>query len=316
MWLNAIALVVLAACIAAGAWVGALVTGLRVAALVLSYAAAAVLGPMLAPAVGTQLGLGSGLLATLATSSLVFVVASLGFAIAVGAARRRGPRDNVGRSPRDRFLGAAFGVVRGALLAVLVVYLAMWFDALRAAGRPALVPEIGDAAAARATSRIVRDALDSAVDTRDPATRFMAGFAAQPAASTADLKSILADPAFERLRGDARFWNDVEDGNVEAALERASFVRLADDAQLRHRMARLGLVSDEDARDGDRFRASMAQVLAEIGPRLRALHHDPALQELLADPDAVDMLRNGDTVALLAHPKFRELVSRVGAGGS
>jgi membrane protein required for colicin V production len=316
MWLNALALVVFAACIAAGAWAGALVTGLRIAALVVSYAAAVVLGPVLAPALGAPMGLGDGLLAALVSSSAVFLVASLGFGFAVRAARRRGPRDNVGRSPRDRFLGAVFGAVRGALLAVMVVYLAMWFDALRATGRAAVVPEVGDSAAADVTSRVVSGAIASVVDTRDPGARFLAEFAAQPAASAADLQTIFADPDFVRLRDDTRFWNDVEDGNVDAALERSSFVRLADDAQLRHRMARLGLVAEEDARDGDRFRQSMAQVLTEIGPRLRALHHDPAVRELLADPEVAAMLRNGDTVALLAHPKFRALVSRVGANGS
>jgi hypothetical protein len=56
MWLNAVAAVVLAACIAAGAWSGALATGLRIATLVLAYAASALIGPALAPAVGAQLG--------------------------------------------------------------------------------------------------------------------------------------------------------------------------------------------------------------------------------------------------------------------
>src|SRR5262249_24388549 len=41
MWLNALAAVVLAACMAAGAWNGALATGLRIATLVFAYAAAA-----------------------------------------------------------------------------------------------------------------------------------------------------------------------------------------------------------------------------------------------------------------------------------
>src|SRR5262245_3641820 len=40
MWLNALAALVLAACVAAGAWRGALATGLGIATLVLSYAAA------------------------------------------------------------------------------------------------------------------------------------------------------------------------------------------------------------------------------------------------------------------------------------
>jgi hypothetical protein len=43
MWLNAVAALILAACVAAGAWSGALATGLRIATLLLAYAAAALL---------------------------------------------------------------------------------------------------------------------------------------------------------------------------------------------------------------------------------------------------------------------------------
>jgi membrane protein required for colicin V production len=316
MWLNALAAVVLAGCIAAGAWSGALVTGLRIAAFVVSYIAATLLGPLFAPAVGGPLGIGGGLVATLVASSAVFVVVSFAFSIAVRLARRRGPRDNVGRSPRDRFLGAAFGALRGALLAMMIVYLAMWFDALRATGTAGVVPEIGDSLAADVTSGVVQSAIESAVDPADRGARFAARFAAQPADSASALKSIVDDPAFARLRSDERFWNDVDDGDVDIALRRSSFAGIADDARLRHKVARLGLVSEDEALDADRFRASIAQVFQEIGPRLRGLRHDPAVRELLADPAVVAMLQNGDTIGLLAHPKFRELVSRISGSGS
>ena len=78
-----------------------------------------------------------------------------------GSDRARTPA----RSPRDRFLGASFGAVRGALLAMMVVYLAMWFDALRATGGGAVLPEIGDSVAADVTSGVVQSAIESAVDT-------------------------------------------------------------------------------------------------------------------------------------------------------
>jgi hypothetical protein len=196
----------------------------------------------------------------------------------------------------------------------MVVYLAMWFDALRATGTAAVVPEIGDPVAARITSGLMQSAIESAVDSAEPAGRSTARFAASPAVSAAELQEVLNDPSFIELRNDARFWNDVEDGHVHAALERGSFARLADDAQLRQKTAQLGLVADRAAFDPDLFRQSIAQVLEVIGPRLRGLHRDPAVQELLADPAVVAKLQSGDTLGLLAHPKFRELVSRLGAG--
>jgi membrane protein required for colicin V production len=314
MWLNALAALVLAACVAAGAWRGALATGLGIATLVLSYAAAAVFGPALGPVVGAQAGL-SGLPATMAASTAVFVVSYALLGLAARLARRWGPQENVGRSPRDRFLGASFGALRGMMLALLVVYLAMWFDALRATRTAAVVPEVGDSLAAKITSDVVQSAIASAVDTSEPGGRFAARFAAQPAVSAADLQSVLDDPNFAQLRNDARFWNDVEDGNVNAALSRRNFLNVADDPQLRQKLARLGLVGDEAAYDPEVFRQSIGQVLAQIGPRLRGLRDDPAMHELMADPKVIAMLQSGDTLGLLAHPKFRELVSRVSAKG-
>jgi uncharacterized membrane protein required for colicin V production len=312
MWMNAVAAIVLAACIAAGAWSGALATGLRIATLVLAYAASALVGPALAPAMGARFGL-AGFAATLAACTATFIVAYAVLAIASRFARKLGPRENVGRSPRDRFLGATFGAVRGFLLALMVVYAAMWFDALRATGAGAVVPEIGDSIAADVTSGVVQSAIESAVDTSEPTGRFAARFASRPAVAAAELQGVIDDPNFAELRSDARFWNDVEDGNVEAAVGRRSFQAIAYDAQLRQRLAHLGLVSDEAALDPEVFRQSVGQALEEIGPRLRALRDDPAMKELLADPAVVAMAQNGDTLGLLLHPKFRELVSRIGA---
>jgi uncharacterized membrane protein required for colicin V production len=312
MWLNAVAAVGLAACIAAGAWSGALATGLRIATLVLAYAAGALLGPALAPAIGAQLGL-AGMAATVAACTAAFVVAYVLLAIASRFARKLGPRENVGRSPRDRFLGACFGAMRGFVLAVTVVYAAMWFDALRATGAGAVVPEIGDSLAADVTSGVMRSAIESTVDTSQPSGRLAARFASRPAVAAAELQGVIDDPNFAELRSDARFWNDVEDGNVAAALQRRSFTAFAADAQLRQRLAHLGLVADEAALDPEVFRQSMGQALEEIGPRLRELRDDPAMQELLADPAVVAMAQNGDTLGLLLHPKFRALVSRIGA---
>ena len=312
MWLNAIAALVLAACIAAGAWNGALKTGLRIATLVLAYAAAVLLGPACAAAFGARLGVGE-LAANLVSGTAVFVVAYFVLGVASRFARRLGPSENVGRSPRDRFLGAFFGALRGALVAMMVVYLAMWLDALRATGTASVLPEIGDSIAADITGGVMQSAIESTVDTSDPAARFATRLAARPAAAAADLQSMLDDPNFARLRSDARFWNDIEDGNVAAALQRNSFAMLAGDAQLRQKAANLGLVPDRAATDAELFRQSMAQVFEEIAPRLRGLRNDPAVKELLADPAAVAMIQNGDTLGLLAHPKFRELVSRLSA---
>ena len=113
----------------------------------------------------------------------------------------RGSRSTAGtrattaaRSPRDRWLGGGFGAIRGALLALLVVYVAMWFDALRATGTAALLPEIGESAAADVTSEVVESAVATRRRYLAAAGRFAARVAARPAASASELKAVLDDP--------------------------------------------------------------------------------------------------------------------------
>jgi hypothetical protein len=248
---------------------------------------------------------------TACSATFVVVYAVLG--IASRFARRLGPRENVGRSPGDRLLGAGFGALRGCLLAFLVVYVAMWFDAMRATGAGAVLPEIGDSIAADVTSGVVQKTIESASDPADPTARFAARFASRPAVAAAELQGVVDDPNFAELRTDARFWNDVEQGNIDMATRRHSFRAIAEDEQLRQRIAHLGLVPDEAAQDPEVFRASVVQALDQVAPRLRGLRDDPAMQELLADPAVIAMAQNGDTLGLLLHPKFRALVSRVGA---
>jgi hypothetical protein len=52
-------------------------------------------------------------------------------------------------------------------------------------------------------------------------------------------------------------------------------------------------------------------VLSELAPRLAGLRTDPQLGALLDDPQVLAMLREGDTVGLMGHSGFRQLVSRV-----
>ena len=251
------------------------------------------------------------------SGSAMFVVAYLVLGIAARFARRLGPRENTGRSPRDRFLGATFGAVRGALLAMMVVYLAMWFDALRATGAAAVLPEIGDSVAADVTSGVVQSAIESAVDT-SRARRALHGAlrgAARGLGGRAPGESSTIRTSRE-LRGDARFWNDVEDGNLDAALQRSSFHELAQRCAAAAAGSRdLGLVTDEAALDAESVpRNRSHRCSRRSGRGCAGCTTTPPMQELLADPAVVAMLENGDTLGLLAHPKFRELVSRVSGG--
>ena len=146
------------------------------------------------------------------------------------------------------------------------------------------------------------------------AARVMARMAARPGPAIVEFQAVLDHRGIEGLREDRLFWSYVEYGNVDAALNRASFIGIARDAQLRSRLADLGLIEVEAATDDRAFRTAIAEVLREVGPRIRGLREDPELQRLLDDPEVVAMLQSGDSIGLVGHRGFRELVTRVAAG--
>jgi uncharacterized membrane protein required for colicin V production len=310
MWLNLVFFGLLAVFVALGAWKGALATGLGLATLLLSYAAAWTLGPGLAPALAEQTGL-APLWALPAAGCGVFVASYVVLGTLSALARRVFGGRAATRGPRDRFLGGCFGGVRGLLVALLVSYLALWVDALRVTGGAPWMPEVGDSAAARFTAEVVESGIEASLGDSDPAARVAARVAARPAVAAVEVERVLENPNVESLRSDSMFWTYVEHGSIDTALNRGSFQRLSRDAELRARLGALGLIEPAAVDDDAAFRAAVAEVLREVGPRIRGLKNDPELHALLDDAQVVAMLESGDAFGLLAHPGFRGLVDRV-----
>ena len=311
MWLDLLALVLIAAMAAYGAWRGGFRTGMALLALAAGYTAAVLGAGALARPLAPALDLPELLVLPLA-GTLLFVAAFAAVGVLGWALRRSGVGlDEPG--PRGRFLGAAFGAVRGALVVLLVAYLALWLDALRATGRELPLPPVADSAVARATGAVVEAGTEAALADAGPAARVAARIAAQPARALSEWQAVVDSPSVQAVREDPVFWSYVEQGHVEVALERGAGLRMLRDQALRERLADLGVVSDAAARDPALFRDDLIAVLREVGPRLRDLRDDPAMQELVQDPEVVAMLQSGDTLALLGHPGFRALVERVAA---
>ena len=315
MWLDVVALVLLGVFIGIGCLRGALASFCGLAALIAGYAAAVAA----APALGPKLPLTPETPAIVGVALAgcgIFLLVYLSIAIA-GKLAVRAQRERSGdtRSVRDRFLGGVFGAVRGGFLVLLVSWLALWLDALRATGSP-VVPEVASSAAAQATSAVVEASVGAALAGGGPEGPFVARLAARPALAVGELQQVLENPHFEALRGDELFWTYVEAGSLDAATGRVSFRDLARDAELRRELAALGLVSPEAAESEPAFAAEVTEVLREVGPRLRALREDPALQALVEDPEVAAMLSAGDYLGLLSHAGFRQLVSRVASGAS
>jgi uncharacterized membrane protein required for colicin V production len=311
MWLDVVALILLGVFVGMGCLRGALASFIGLAALVAGYAAAVAA----APALGPRLPLSPEMPAiagVVLAGSGVFLLAYLSISIA-GKLAVRAQRERSGgtHSLRDRFLGGAFGAVRGAFVVLLVSWLALWLDALRATGSAAVVPEVAGSAAAQATSAVVEASVGAALAGGGPESTFVARLAARPALAVDELQHVLASPHFEALRDDAQFWTYVEAGAIDTATGRVSFRDLAQDAELREELAALGLIAPEATVDEKAFTVAAAEVLREVGPRLRALREDPALHALMEDPEVAAMLQSEDYLGLLSHPDFRQLVSHV-----
>jgi uncharacterized membrane protein required for colicin V production len=313
MWLNVVALLILGAFVALGAVRGALTTGLGLLSLGVGYACGLLLGPAFGPQVSSALAVPSAVGVAVAGTG-VFTVVYFAMGLLSAIVTRMARRRNIEPSARDRFLGGVFGLVRGGLIVVLVCWLAVWVDVLRATGAVTGVPEVGDSTAARVSSEIVESGLSFALKDAGPAGRVVARVAARPGVAVGEIEAILQDEHVEQLRGDAMFWSYVEHDNMDAARNRTSFRLLVRDAALRRRFADLGLVEQAAADDPHAFEAAMTEVLREVGPRIYGLKNDPELQRLMHDPEVVAMLQSGDTLGLLRHPGFQDLVERISAG--
>ncbi len=296
-------------CVAAGfgAARGALASAVGLVALLGAYAAGFLAGPALGPRLGSEAGL-SAPLGTALAGTLAFAFAYVVLRL-VGSWLRGLEERRVGltRSALDRVLGGLLGALRGGIAAALVAWLALLADGLRVAGAAPRLPPLGDSTGARLASSAVEAGTLAALG-QDPAGRVAARLAARPAATLEELDAVLDDPGVLALRDDALFWSSVEHGRIDRALHRASFAALERDAGLRGRLQALGLVDERAAGDPAAFRAEMAEVLEETGPRLRALRDDPELERLMQDPELVAMARSGQTLALASHPRVRAVV--------
>jgi uncharacterized membrane protein required for colicin V production len=311
MWLDVLVLAILVWFSWAGVRRGGLAAGLGILTLIVAYGSAIIAAPIFASPVASGFGLPE-LLGIPVAGSIAFAVAFVAMAIlSKFLCRRAGDADDVGRSLRDRFLGGAFGAVRGAFVVALLCYLALWVEALRLSGTAEGIPKLGTSAAAAVTSSVVEAGIEAALADSGRAGQVVAKIAANPGAAVVDLQSVVSNPGIVAIQQDRHFWANVEAGAIGAALNTPNFVRLSEDEELRHQMAAIGLIDQESAEAADLFRAAVGDVLREVGPRVRKLRNDPELTGLLDDPEVVAMLENGDTLGLMNHPRFRRLVSRV-----
>ncbi|MEX2205807.1 MAG: CvpA family protein [Myxococcota bacterium] len=311
MLFDLLALGILAVFVALGAYRGTLAGFLRVATLFCAYAAglfvAAKLAPLIALLTGTS-RVTSGALAGSGAFLLVYVVGSVCSAILIR--RERANRDEIPRTAFDRFGGAFFGAGQAALALLLLGVLGSFLDAAHTAGVPQGSASAGDSYLVGSTRKVVAAGVSAAVGD-GPGGGFAVKLASNPGSAVSSTQALLSHPRITALQSDALFWQYLSTGELDLALTRTSFTSISYDADLRGRLADLGLVSEAARGDVEVFRGQVRATLLEVAPRIQAVRNDPALAELAANPEIRAALESGNTFRLLIHPDFRRFVDRV-----
>ena len=269
MWLDLLALLILLAFAGMGAVRGGLAAGMALASLGVGYGAAIYAAPRYGPLASELTGVPEWLGMPVA-GSVAFLLAYIVMGLVSFVARKTWALEpGETRSPRDRFLGASFGVARGALVVLLLSYLAIWIEAARVTGAAPSLPELGSSAATRVTQNVVEAGVGALVDDAQPAGKLVARMAARPGQSMVELQSLMEHPVIAELRNDEMFWSYVEHGSIDAALARRGAVALVYDADMRRQLGALGLIDEAAVADSAVFREQAADVLRQVGPRIR-----------------------------------------------
>ena len=312
MWLDLVGLAILAVFMVMGLLRGTLASLLRIVSLVIAYGAAIWAAPALGPAAAERMSLPSflgvpiaGSLAFLAT----YTVLGIGSKLLQSWERRR--REGEERSIADRVGGSLLGAVQGAFIMLLIGWLGLWIDAGQASGSLEFVPDTSGSALARVSQVVVETGAAVMIGDDEPSARLAVNMAARPKETMAGMQRVFSNPRIQGLQNDRLFWSYVESGALDAALNQGSFLGIAYDDTLRKELAQVGLIKDYAAADPRLFRAEVKDVLEQVGPRIRGLKNDPAVKQLLSDPEVVAALQARDHLALLQNPAFRDLVTRV-----
>jgi len=302
-WIDLAGVGLLGVFVGIGAMRGFVAGILGVIALIVAYALAYLSTPWLSGLLATLVGI-EPLLASAVAGFGVFMLAYLVLSVVSGIWLRRRRRRSKGIAPADRVGGALLGGAQGALVALLVYWV---FGQAQASG---LFGERREPSVlVQASQSVVQTGAQVVLGGQD-GNPLAARVIADPVGTANQLQAVLETPAMSELQGDELFWQYVSSGAIDSALNQASFMRAANDAELRRRIVELGVMPEEARSDPHAFREASRDALEQVAPRLQAIRNDPALPALAADPEVRRALETGDVLSLATHPEIRDLVSR------
>jgi uncharacterized membrane protein required for colicin V production len=315
MFVDAIAVGVLALFVTLGIIQGTVATALRLLTLIGAYAIALGFAASAAGPVGEITSL-PPFLHIPAAGAFLFVASFvvLGVLTKVLTVVERRWRGDHPRTGFDRAGGATVGLLRGALIVLLIGVLGQWIEAGRVAGQLESVPDGGASQVVDLTKSVVETGSRAALGEENVGGRMAVRLLSDPAEVVEGMMGLVNNPRITGLQEDRLFWSYVANGAYDAALNQGSFLGITYDETLRHELADLGVIEPGAAEDPRLFRTASREILVEIGPRLKRLQDDPVLHKLAEDPEIQSALASGDTLTLLQNAEFQALIGRVMSG--
>jgi uncharacterized membrane protein required for colicin V production len=310
MWIDAVAVLLVVAFTALGCWRGTLATLLQMITLLAAYGLAFVLGPRLGPQLALELDLPE-LAGSAITGIGIFVLATLVLSTVAYFIRKRDEADRNGRSILDRAGGGALGLVKGALVALLVGFLANWLAAGRSIAQISAIPDTSASRVGPLSRDVIERAARPLIDESDPGARVALHLATRPGETLVAARNLMERDEIRALEGDSLFWSYLENEQIDSALNTRTFLEISYRREIRQQFVDFGLADPRGVEDTKFFRDEMKAMLEELAPRVRALRSDPELARLSSDPEIARAIEERDTAALLAHPGLQELVQRV-----
>jgi uncharacterized membrane protein required for colicin V production len=315
MFVDALAVGVLAIFVALGIFQGTVATALRLLTLIGAYTIALTFASSAAGPVG-EIAPVPPILRIPAAGAFLFVASLVVLGVLsrfLSVVERRWRGDHP-RTGLDRAGGATVGFLRGALIVLLLGVLGQWLEAARVSGQLEVLPDGGPSQVVDLTQSVVETGSRAALGEEDVSGRMAVRLLSDPAGVVERMQGLTHNPRIVGLQEDQLFWAYVANGAYDAALNQGSFLGITYDETLRHELAELGVIDERAAADPRLFRSAAKEVLAEIGPRLKRLRDDPLMQKLADDPEIQNALASGDTMVLLQNSDFQALVARVMSG--
>lgn len=313
MWFDLTCILLLLGLIAAGAMRGALASGLALFTMLASYGVAIGMGPNFAPLFENRTAL-LGVLAIPLGGGLAFAITYITLSISsmlITRAERDRREDDEDRSTSDRFFGGTFGAVRGLLLLLLVGIFGHYLAQGQRAGVVKGLPPIEDSFITEMSGNFTEIGISMALDQACVASKMAARLAVRPTDTKDQLGELMA---YESVRGviqDPSFWILVQVSDTFGAINQLSFQRMIYDNSLREKLGEMGFLQEEAVADPVLFRESLRPCIRRLCVVMGSIQDNPSIDKLIQDKEVMNLVRAGNTAALIRHPLFIESVASV-----